>query len=293
MASTPITRTINPYPQLADQVTAGLDAIALELGANPSIDEFVTSIYTYIQPLYYPVTGSVPKALELEITSVIINSMNTYSNDYANSIINFSNIPVNAFDKWLKNAEDELGLSRLPLEEQSPLFFALEVGKAVYNYWIEKTSTPGDWSTFFEADAYKNYINILIWTEAAMIGAMNGASASKRGLIAPTTDIVSVNIVSALIGAITIGASKVIYKTTQRVNTNLININLTPVNLTDDRYTPFLISEPTLPNIQETVITTKFRDGSKGCDYFDDRSRNQTNGWPVTDLKFASPGICH
>ena len=48
-------------------------------------------------------------------------------------------------------------------------------------------------------------------------GGLIGAKATPKGLITPTIDIVSVNIISSLIGALAIGAGKVIFKWVPRI----------------------------------------------------------------------------
>lgn len=98
-----------------------------------------------------------------------------------------------------------------------PLLLGAVVAKTIYEYWRETIVKPGKWTPFFQREIAINYANIPFWTVACIEGAFIGASASDRGLIAPTTDIVSTEIVSSLIGSLAIGAGKVIFKWTPKI----------------------------------------------------------------------------
>ena len=222
--------TFNPYPQIGTQLTAGLDAVSGALTPASTVDEFVNAIYNYIQPIYYPVSGglAVPKQTEIEIKSVVYNIINAYSDKVINQLpwtdqqLNFAsmmlgltttnNTPINALAAWFSDIQDNISDANQPIDEQTPLLLAIQSGISIYAYWNTKIAAPGTWTPFFQTPAALNYANIPLWTAACMEGALIGANASQKGLIAPTTDIVSVNIISSLIGALTIGAGKVIFK---------------------------------------------------------------------------------
>jgi hypothetical protein len=220
------TRTFNPYPLIGTQIADGMDAIAADLTTESTVDDLAQAIYDYIQPIYYPTAST---QIEIEVKSVVYNIVNAYNNKaiqytlpYDEQQMKFiimmlgkttiNTTPINAIDIWLSDIEDNISKSGLALEQQTPLLLAIESGKTIYDYWITKVSTPGEWSKFFQEPTNVNYIYIPYWLSACMNGALIGADASQKGLIAPTTDIVSVNIVSALIGALSIGAGKVIFK---------------------------------------------------------------------------------
>ena len=222
--------TFNPYPQIGTQLTAGLDAVSGALTPASTVDDLVNAIYNYIQPIYYPfpTPPGVPKQLEIEIKSVIYNIINAYSDKVIRQLpwtdqqLNFASMmlgltttndtPINAIGAWLSDIQDNISSAKQSIDEQTPLLLAIQCGISIYAYWNTKIAAPATWAPFFQTPAALNYANIPLWTAACMEGTLVGANASQKGLIAPTTDIISVNIISALIGALAIGAGKVIFK---------------------------------------------------------------------------------
>jgi len=227
--------TFNPYPQIGTELTAGMDAVAGALTPTSTIDDLANAIYNYVQPIYYPTSPiGVPKQIEIEIKSVVYNIANAYNNKslgttlmYKPSQMNIIRMmlgqitteltPINALGSWLLDIEDNVSKDNLPLDIQTPLLLGIDEGEAIYAYWIAKVATPGTWAPFFDPREPHNYANIPLWTAACMEGGLIGANATQQGLIAPTTDITSVNIISSLIGALTVGAGKVIFKWVPRI----------------------------------------------------------------------------
>ena len=239
------TNTFNPYPLIEKQLTDGMDAIATGVdSANPEVDQLVNAIYNFIQPIYYPTATT---QIEIEVKSVVYNMINAYNNKALNYTLPYgeqqmkfirmmlggtttNSTPINAIDTWLLDIEDNISKSGLSLEEQTPLLLAIESGKTIYSYWVDKITTPGDWAPFFLPAAAGNYVNIPFWLAACMNGALIGANATQKGLIAPTTDIVSVNIISSLIGALAIGGGKVIFKWIPRIQPQQVSENRLMLN---------------------------------------------------------------
>lgn len=245
--------TFNPYPLIGTQLTAGLDAIATDFaGGFSTVDDLVTSIYNYIQPIYYPTSGGapVPMYLQVEIKSVVYNMINAYNNKALGTTLlytpqqtniinmllgsNTTNLtPLNTLDNWLNDIQDNISKANLNIDLQTPLLLASKVGRSVYSYWNTVIGTPGNWAGLgtFSSDAYRNYVNLALWSAACMEGALIGANASQKGLIAPTTDITSVNIVSALIGALAIGAGKVIFGWVPRIQPIELSLRFASISL--------------------------------------------------------------
>ncbi|MDZ4665881.1 MAG: hypothetical protein SGJ15_13460 [Bacteroidota bacterium] len=225
--------TFNPYPLIGTQLTSGLDAIVT--AAPTTVDDLVDEIFTYVSGIYYSGGGGlVPIATEIEIKSVAYNIINAYNNNPQTASLGFTRqqsiiidmllgcktickTPVNALNVWFEDIQDNITKADLNIDSQTPLLLAAVSGTSVYSYWITKVGTPGGWSAYFETDAYKNYINVPIWTTACIEGALIGSHASPKGLISPTTNITSVTIISALIGALAIGAGKVIFGWVPRI----------------------------------------------------------------------------
>lgn len=239
--------TFNPYPEIGSQLEAGLNAI---VAATPAtVDDLVDEIYNYIQPVFYPSSSSVPKAIEIEIKSVAYNMINAYNNKALGNTIFYglqqSNLmsmmlglttssltPINSLDHWFADIEDNIGKANLTIDQQTPLLLAMECAKTIYAYWVAQVDmTTSPWASYFQATGDRNYPNIPFWTTACIEGALLGANASQKGLIAPTTDITSVNIVSALIGALAIGSGKVIFKWVPRIQPQDLILDSVDINI--------------------------------------------------------------
>lgn len=233
--------TYNPYPQIGSQLIDGLNEISDTLTTTSTVDDLVNAVYNFIQRIYYPVSAgaSVPKQLEIEIKSVAYNIINSYNNqslgdtiiydgqqmifiDMMLSLKTSNTTPINAIGGWLLDIEDNLSKGDLNIQEQTPLLLAIQQGRSIYSYWNTKVVTPGSWSSFFETNESSNYANIPFWLVACIEGALIGGNASQKGLIAPTTDIVSVDIISSLIGGLVIGSGKVIFKWVPRIQPTML-----------------------------------------------------------------------
>ena len=234
------TQTFNPFPLLATQLTSGMDSLAATLSPTSTVDDLVNAVYAYISSVYYSSTTGVPIQIEIEIKSAAYSIINAYNNNPQSASLMYgpkqsyfidlllglktsTTTPINSINSWLLDIEDNITKDNLPISSQNSLLLATVQGKSIYAYWNTKVITPGTWAPFFQTPAPLNYANIPNWLVACMEGALIGAQATSNGLIAPTTDIVSVNIITALIGGLTIGAGKVIFKWVPRVQpSNLV-----------------------------------------------------------------------
>jgi hypothetical protein len=215
--------TVNPYTIFGTQFADGLTAISKALTPRSTIDDLVKAVYDYVQPIYYPKPTPI---IEIEIKSVIYNAINTYRNNLFNVsggyddvqaefidtiLCSIKKIPVNAIETALADAEDNVGKSGMSADEQTPLLLSLAYGSAAFDYWVAAVDKPGSWKSFFNPNPAINYANVPFWTQAAIEGGLIGYNASPRGLIAPTMDIVSTELISSLLGALAIGAGKVAF----------------------------------------------------------------------------------
>lgn len=223
--------TFNPYKVVGKQLIDGMDAISSKLTATSTVDDLVDEIYKYIKPLYF--TGNVPPAIELEVKSIAYNVINTYINSTFGGAVSYSsdqyffismmlrcpqNMAVNSLADYLNDVEDSIVISGISIDDQTPLLLTILDGRVMNKYWVNKIETPADWAKFFDKNPAINYANIPFWIEACMQGSLIGYNASSRGLISPTTDIVTIQIISSLIGALAIGAGKVIFNWTPKIN---------------------------------------------------------------------------
>ena len=117
-----------------------------------------------------------------------------------------SNVPVNAIDSYLSDVEDNITNSRLSLKEQAPLLMATLVGRKSYAYWISKTTTPGDWSGYFNANRAINFANIPYWVSASVQGALLAATRNDN---ADKPQNVSIDPAHALASSLAVAASRV------------------------------------------------------------------------------------
>ncbi|GAB4205300.1 MAG: hypothetical protein Fur0023_14010 [Bacteroidia bacterium] len=113
--------------------------------------------------------------------------------------------------------EEEIGNSGLSIDQQSPLLLGTGSGQVFVKYWLEQLkSKQSKWKKFFD-DTDSLYLNVGSWVSAGIEGVIMGAKSSERGLIAPTTDIVSIEIISSVIGGLVVSSGKVIFKWIQSI----------------------------------------------------------------------------
>ncbi|GIV28554.1 MAG: hypothetical protein KatS3mg027_2368 [Bacteroidia bacterium] len=239
-------KTYNPYPQLGEQLKDGLDYVVNNIPSNPIEEDLVNAVYNFIQPLYYP---NISNVVQVELKSVIWNMVNAYQNNFLGSSVVYSpsqqmwiakllacscQQSVNALENYFKEVERGIVESGLSISEQTPLLLGSGGGKVLANYWMQQISGGGQWINFFDA-VDRNYLNVGAWVGSGIEGILLGARASERGLIAPTTDIVSVELVSALIGGIVVSGGKVLFRWVKRVDIEDIMVSriFSPV-VTDD-----------------------------------------------------------
>jgi hypothetical protein len=218
------------------EIAPGLNAIiaALPSPATATPDLLVDEVYNYISSLYYP---SASRQTEMQIKSIAYHVINSVRNSLVlsgNAGYNLnqapfvemligsemtSNLPAISFSDRLSDIEDNVGTSELTVNEQIPLYLATSVGQAAYAKLLSEIGKGGasGWSVYFSTTPGENYINTLYWGMEAMNGSLAGYGATPQGLISPTTDVVSVDMISALIGALTAVAGKVMFKWIPRI----------------------------------------------------------------------------
>lgn len=233
-----MTTPINPYVKVGDQVKTGLNSIA---SASPSTDQnIIDAVFGFIKITYYP---SITTIQEVEIRSMIANCMNTYLNvgNYANytpaqlEFINLMTGPsfvngltVDTLGSRITDIEDNITKSGLSLEEQQPLLMATAIGNEVYIYFLATIltpPTPNPWGPYLNTAVVSAIANLPFWVAASMQATLIGARTTRQGLIAPTTDIVSVEIISALAAVLTIVSGKIMNKWIPRIQLKPLMLN--------------------------------------------------------------------
>ncbi len=224
-----ITKTQNPYGLLGQLLGPGLDAIAT---ATPStVDDLVLAVGTYIETTFYP---SASAQVDIEIGSICYHAINSYQNNLVllgKAVYNINQYPFikmligvsspdiqpDTITQWLTDIQENIGISNLTVNEQIPLFLATALGGEAVSYWANQLGGGGSWASYLSGHDYEDYINSLLWDVAAINGSLSGYGATPVGLIEPTTNMVSTNMISALAGALTVTAGKVIFKWIPRI----------------------------------------------------------------------------
>jgi len=102
------------------------------------------------------------------------------------------------------------------------LLLATSIGKKAYDYFVTAidTSLPAGWVPYFDDALSSAYANLPYWVAAAMRGALIGAAtpSCKGGMLTPSTEGASNQMMQALIGALTLTVGKVIFKWIPRIN---------------------------------------------------------------------------
>lgn len=223
------TTIVNPYEGIGGEFTSGLDAVATALAPlypTQIISDLVNADYTYMLAAYYG--GVTDPFLFRELKSILPFSINAYVNSpYGGAFTQYNagqqqiiyqmleglkTVPIESIYNYLENIENNIPKSGFGFREQSPLFLAVAIGKASYNYWLGKISTPGNWASFFNATASTNRTMLAEWVAAGIEGSLlGGGQASTYGLIDPPR-ITGIDLVTSLSSAIGIAAGKVIFK---------------------------------------------------------------------------------
>ena len=129
------TNTINPYKEIGAQVAAGLTAI--DAATPVTEDDLVIAIANYVAGVYYPVPSV---QVDIELRSIARNVINSYRSNLVmagNAMYNanqapFINLLIGAgmtantapasFRDTVADVENNIGISDLTVNEQTPLF---------------------------------------------------------------------------------------------------------------------------------------------------------------------------
>lgn len=223
----------NPYPEIGKQLINGMEFIIKNIEKTDNVDNLVDIVSKYVSSLYYPKNENTEKLIEIK--SVAYNVINTYLNSTFESSVSYNSnqnlfislmlrclnsIPVYGVGSYLKDVEESIVSSGISIVEQTPLLIASMNGRSINSYWENTISSTskGKWNNFINSNPAINNASIPFWTEACIQGSLIGANASHRGLISTTIEIVTVEIVSALIGALSIGAGVVLFSWIPKVN---------------------------------------------------------------------------
>jgi len=224
----------NPYPYLATQFAAGMDAIADDLEPitpAPTVDDLVTAVYDYIVSVYYTVD---PPEIgdEQTLKSGIYTLINGYNNAQAGGYLQYDSAQMgfiyqlleatavgspDQIKKKILNIEENIVQSGLTPQQQTPLLMATAVGVKAFDYWEAIITTPGDWGDFITSLAGPE-LNFPYWVSAAMEGTLMGFNLVKTfpgSELADTFGYLIGNSIgpqAALVGALTVGAGRVVFK---------------------------------------------------------------------------------
>ncbi len=155
------------------------------------------------------------------------SSCNCYSESqhyYINMMINgLTEVPIESLSNLFAKINDQLDKSGLTETERTPLYMALSVAEATYEYWINSVkldilreanslSINNNWYNYgyFESLESTNRASIPYWVAAAIIGALAGSTYNTQ-LIEPLNPM-TMQMTGMLMGGLTTGAGMVIFK---------------------------------------------------------------------------------
>jgi hypothetical protein len=233
-------------------------------------------VYTYIVNQFYG-GGAQSNQVELELKSVAYNAINSYRSNlvlagngqYNGSQAAFielligpsmtANTSPASVGDVLDDVENNIGISDLSVNEQTPLFMATVLGKAAYNYWSSKIVGANPWTPKFSTVAGQNYMNTLKWNVGAMSGALSGYGSSFEGLVEPNTNAVSNRMIAAVMGALTVTAGLVLFNWNTRV---VKPLSLAPLGSFNNVISAPRGGNPTNGDYVPHRIKTRFQSGS-------------------------------
>ena len=235
----------NPYHTLGPQLKTALDYIIANMPLSPSFDNLNNTLYDAlfgnnppsdslaivyaksVLPMVYNsyivhsgVTSSVVEKLQT-IDNVPRFAAAAQYNQYSDKqyaiiyhlLKAISTTPTESIPQLLITTDEKIAGSGLTLAEQTPLFVATALGKAVYEYWLLNIPQPSAWAAYLvnpgitpQAMDALNYNNVSNWVSAAMQGALLGWGSINL----PKLDFVDMT--AANLGAIGMAAGKVVFK---------------------------------------------------------------------------------
>ncbi len=235
-------KTVNPYPDLATQYASGLDYIMVAMPGVPSIVNLVKAVCDYTESVYYPAGATTQQ--KMEMTSVAYSAINSYiaglirkpsksvyngnQHKFVGMMVGRSiekELPVDAIDDRILDIENNITKSGLTVLDQTPLLMATEIGSSNYKYWLNQIALGGAsaWLAYINAAKVSAMGNIPIWTSTSMEGALIGANLTPKGMIETTEQIVTTEIISSLISALTVTAGRVIFDWVPKVEFSLLS----------------------------------------------------------------------
>jgi hypothetical protein len=224
-------QTINPYPQIGKDFKNGLIAIIAGLPTPATVEDLVDQVYNFIDSTFY---SGLSGAQKIELRSIIYTAINCYINggvsnmysDGPNAITAMMTVPtfinsltVDSLGERISDIEDNITKAGLSINQQTPYFLATVMGTESNSYWIgEIASGASPWQTpYFDNALAGAIINVPWWVAATMEGALIGSRLTPKGMITPTDEIISTDIISSLVAALVITAGKVIFKWVKRI----------------------------------------------------------------------------
>ena len=223
----------NPYHTLGPQLKTALDYIINNMPLSPSFDNLNNTLFDALfgnnppsDSLAIVYAKSVlPMVYNGYVTTPLTPSLNKEGESAGRGwsenqqlVINelFSSLrttPTESIPQLLIATDEKIATSGLSFAEQTPLFVATALGKAVYEYWLLNIPQPSTWAAYMvnpaitqQAMDAMNYNNVSSWVSAAMQGALLGWGSIHL----PKIDFVDMT--AANMGAIGMAAGKVVFK---------------------------------------------------------------------------------
>lgn len=255
------TKTFNPYAKIQEQFAGGMNDIIDNMPVPPPTPDPQKLFDVVLGFLDEMAEGDDPNVepglLNLLAGPFLPNAVNAYRDNnqdtwlfynesqrmFINSLtMTIKNSSVESIEELLDDSEDKLSESGLPSADQAPIFLAIALGKASFNYWQDvigrcdapasssSSSSAEKWQPYLDCDRPVNYANLPFWVCAAMDGALLGYSQvnSLNFKIPGVLNTIGVagGTFAGLFVSVGLSAGKVIYKWVPRMgfnNTNQLN----------------------------------------------------------------------
>ncbi|MCG3167084.1 MAG: hypothetical protein POELPBGB_02867 [Bacteroidia bacterium] len=228
----------NPYHTLGPQLKTALDYIIANMPLSPSFDNLNNTLFDAlfgtnppsdslaivyaksVLPMVYNsyIVHRPQSIVHSGVTLSVVEGYQSKFNENQQLVITelFSSLrttPTESIPQLLIATDEKIATSGLSFAEQTPLFVATALGKAVYEYWLLNIPQPSTWAAYMVNPAITpqamdalNYNNVSNWVSAAMQGALLGWGSIHL----PKIDFVDMT--AANMGAIGMAAGKVVFK---------------------------------------------------------------------------------
>jgi hypothetical protein len=212
-------KVINPYAFLGTQHKEALDFIGTNLPPDPTfeqLNELLIADAITTDPDHPTISGFAA----MFAATILPNAYNGYVNRHTKGNAVFTEKQQKAITEllegleqvapaeigdFLAQAEEDIVKRGLTYEEQLPLFIAVAIAKADFEYWDAHITTPGVWAVYIDANPAISYMYLAGIVTSSIQGVLLTYGLMKK------PEIQLLDIYISLIGATGLAAGKVVF----------------------------------------------------------------------------------